>query len=202
MEKTNSSASCRPTEKTVRPLGRIIDLPKIFDPRGNLTVAQQQREVPFDISRVYWTYDVPGGSHRGGHAHKHCREVVIAVSGSFTVTLDNTRQKRSFLLNHPYQGLLIETNVWRTLDDFSSGAVCLVLAEDPFDEDDYIRDYADYVKYLSQLPCPKGQNGSYAATKAMPGRSGTALPAAPDKPHSSSNGAIWTIIATAFKTTR
>ncbi len=152
MEKTTSSASCRPTEKAVRPLGHIIDLPKILDPRGNLTVAQQQREVPFDISRVYWTYDVPGGSHRGGHAHKHCREVVIAVSGSFTVTLDNTRQRRSFLLNHPYQGLLIETNVWRTLDDFSSGAVCLVLAEDPFDENDYIRDYADYVKYLNQLP--------------------------------------------------
>ncbi|AGB27823.1 WxcM-like protein [Prevotella dentalis DSM 3688] len=132
----------------MKQLGEIINLPKITDPRGNLTVAEQLRDVPFGISRVYWTYDVPSGEHRGGHAHRHCRELIIAVSGSFTVTLDNGADRRSFLLNHPYQGLLVERMVWRTLEDFSSGAVCLVLAEDAFDEVDYIRDYAEYRKSL------------------------------------------------------
>ena len=128
-------------------LGYIIDLPKIFDPRGNLTVAEGGLTVPFDIRRAYWVYDVPGGESRGGHAHKHCVGVIIAVSGSFHVTLDNGREKKTFLLNHPYQGLLVNTGVWRTLDDFSSGAVCLVLASDPFDEADYIRDYDDFLRY-------------------------------------------------------
>lgn len=127
-------------------LGRIIALPKINDPRGNLTVAEGA-DLPFTIRRAYWVYDIPGGEHRGGHAHKQCREFIVAVSGAFTVTLDNGKEKSSFLLNHPYQGLLVETGVWRTLDDFSSGAVCLVLAEYPFDEDDYIREYGDYLKY-------------------------------------------------------
>ena len=101
----------------------IIDFPKIIDPRGNLTVAENMQHVPFDVRRVYWTYDVPAGESRGGHAHKQCREVIIAVSGSFTVTLDNGSEKQSFHLNHPWQGLLVETGIWRTLDDFSSGAV-------------------------------------------------------------------------------
>ena len=130
-------------------LGRIINLPKMVDPRGNLTVAEQLKDVPFSMSRVYWVYDVPSGECRGGHAHKHCREFIVAVSGSFTVTLTNGREERTFMLNHPYQGLLVNTDVWRTLDDFSSGAVCLVLAEDPFDEDDYIRDYQDYLKFIA-----------------------------------------------------
>lgn len=128
-------------------LGKVITLPKIIDPRGNLTVAEGT-SLPFAIRRVYWVYDVPGGEHRGGHAHKHCREFIVAVSGAFTVTLDNGNEKKPFLLNHPYQGLLVETDVWRTLDDFSSGAVCLVLAEDQFEESDYIRDYDDYLKYM------------------------------------------------------
>lgn len=130
-------------------LGEIIALPKIMDPRGNLTVAEQLNGIPFEIRRVYWTYDIPSGGHRGGHAHKHCRELIIAVSGSFTVTLSDGRTRQPYLLNHPYQGLLVNTGVWRTLEDFSSGAVCLVLAEDYFDEADYIRDYdlfLDYVK--------------------------------------------------------
>lgn len=130
-------------------LGEIIDLPKILDPRGNLTVVEQFKNVPFPISRVYWVYDVPSGEHRGGHAHKRCREFIIAVSGSFTVTLDDTEHQSSFLLNHPYQGLLVETGVWRTLEDFSSGAVCLVLAEFPFDEEDYIRDDVEYRNYVN-----------------------------------------------------
>lgn len=131
-------------------LGEIITLSKIVDPRGNLTVAEGTN-LPFPIRRVYWVYDVPGGEHRGGHAHKHCREFIIAVSGAFTVTLDNGKTKKSFLLNHPYQGLLVDTNLWRTLDDFSSGAVCLVLAEFPYEEDDYIRNYDDYIKHLECL---------------------------------------------------
>ena len=132
----------------VTSLGKIISLQKVVDPRGNLTVAQGMKDIPFHVARVYWTYDVPSGTSRGGHAHKHCREFVIAVSGSFIVTLDNGHKKESFLLNHPYQGLLVETDIWRTLDDFSSGAVCLVLAEKTFDEADYIRNYDDFIDYL------------------------------------------------------
>lgn len=113
-------------EKIEASIGKIISLQKMVDPRGNLSIAEGMKDIPFNISRVYWTYDVPSGAYRGGHAHKHCREFIIAVSGSFTVTLDNGRDKQSFLLNHPYQGLLVETDTWRTLDDFSSGAVCLV----------------------------------------------------------------------------
>ena len=128
-------------------IGKIISLQKMVDPRGNLSIAEGMKDIPFNISRVYWTYDVPSGACRGGHAHKHCREFIIAVSGSFTVTLDNGRDKQSFLLNHPYQGLLVETDTWRTLNDFSSGAVCLVLAEDSFEENDYIREYTEFLNY-------------------------------------------------------
>ena len=129
----------------------LIDFPKITDPRGNLTVAQAHTDVPFSIKRAYWVYDVPGGENRGGHSHKHCREFIIAANGSFTVTLDNGTEKESFLLNHPYQGLLVNTDTWRTLEDFSSGAVCLVLAEDYFEEEDYIRNYNDFLGYMKEL---------------------------------------------------
>ena len=95
-------------------LGKVIELPRIMDPRGNLTVAEQLKNVPFEIRRVYWTYDIPSGEHRGGHAHKQCRELIIAVSGSFTVTLTNGQSHRPYLLNHPYQALLVEAGVWRT----------------------------------------------------------------------------------------
>lgn len=122
-------------------IGKIIDLPRITDPRGNLTVAEQLKDVPFDIKRVYWTYDVPGGESRGGHAHKKLYQLVIAMSGSFHVTLDNGNERETYLLNHPWQGLIIGPGVWRTLDDFSSGAVCMVLASELFDLDDYIYDY-------------------------------------------------------------
>lgn len=128
-------------------LGKIIPLSKITDRRGNLTVAEQLKDVPFEVKRAYWVYDVPGGESRGGHAHKQCLEIIIAISGSFTVTLDNGKEKQAFHLNHPWQGLLVETGVWRTLDDFSSGAVCLVLASDPYDESDYIYEYDDFLKY-------------------------------------------------------
>ena len=134
-------------KKTEASIGKIISLQKMVDPRGNLSIAEGMKDIPFNISRVYWTYDVPSGACRGGHAHKHCQEFIIAVSGSFTVTLDNGRDKQSFLLNHPYQGLLVKTDTWRTLDDFSSGAVCLVLAEDSFEENDYIREYTEFLNY-------------------------------------------------------
>lgn len=130
---------------------RLIDLPKILDLRGNLTVVEQMKEVPFDVKRVYWVYDVPSGEWRGGHAHRQCREFIVAVSGSFDVTLDNGTERQTYHLNHPYQGLLVETGVWRTLDDFSSGAVCLVLASELFEEEDYIREYDDYLEYLKCL---------------------------------------------------
>ncbi len=129
----------------------IIELPKITDPRGNLTVAEQLKNVPFDIKRVYWTYDVPGGESRGGHAHKALHQLVVAMSGRFTVTLDNGEERETILLNHPWQGLLIKPNTWRTLDDFSSGAVCMVLASELFDEDDYIYDYDDFIQYMQCL---------------------------------------------------
>lgn len=129
-------------------IGRIIQLKKITDPRGNLTVAEQFKDVPFSIKRAYWVYDVPAGESRGGHAHKNLYQFLVAVSGSFTVTLDNGSERKQFLLNHPWEGLLIGPNTWRTLDDFSSGAVCLCLASEEYDEDDYIREYDDFIKYI------------------------------------------------------
>lgn len=129
-------------------LGRIIQLPKIVDPRGNLTVAEELKNVPFDIKRAYWVYDVPGGESRGGHAHKRLRQLIVALSGSFHVTLDNGHERKTYLLNHPWEGLYVETGIWRTLDDFSSGAVCMVLASEPYDEDDYIYEYDDFQKYI------------------------------------------------------
>ena len=129
-------------------IGKLIDLPNIVDPRGNLTVAEGLKNVPFDIKRVYWLYDIPAGEGRGGHAHKQIKQLLIAVSGSFHVTLDNGKEKQTYLLNHPYQALLIDTGIWRTLDDFSSGAVCVVLASDWYEEEDYIYDYNDFLKYV------------------------------------------------------
>ncbi|MBR1932771.1 MAG: WxcM-like domain-containing protein [Prevotella sp.] len=127
---------------------KLIDLPKITDPRGNLTFAEGEGHVPFAIKRAYWVYDVPAGESRGGHAHKRLKQLVIALSGSFTVTLDNGYERRTVLLNHPWQGLLIDTDTWRTLDDFSSGAVCLVLASEHYEEEDYIYDYDEFLEYI------------------------------------------------------
>ncbi len=129
----------------------IIELPKIADPRGNLTVSEQMKNIPFDITRVYWTYDIPAGESRGGHAHRTCEEFIVAVSGSFDVTLDNGKEKKVFHLNHPYQGLYVGTGVWRTLDDFSSSAVCLVLASELFDEEEYIYDYNEFKEFVKDV---------------------------------------------------
>ena len=130
---------------------KLIELPKIVDPRGNLTVAEQLKNVPFQIARVYWTYDVPSGARRGGHAHRTCEEIVIAVSGSFDVVVFDGHEHQKFHLNHPYQGLYIGTGVWRTLEDFSSGSVCLVLASELFDEDEYIYNYNEFLELTKNV---------------------------------------------------
>lgn len=119
---------------------KLIQIPRIKDPRGNLSVVENDT-VPFEIKRVYYLYDVPSDAYRGGHAHKEQFELLIAVSGSFEVVLDNGQQIDTVMLNKPNIGLLIPTMIWRELQNFSSGAVCLVLASDVFDEEDYIRDY-------------------------------------------------------------
>ncbi len=126
----------------------IIELDKHHsDRKGNLSVVQNGDTIPFDVKRVYYLYDVPGGESRGAHAHKELSQLIIAASGSFTVTLDDGKVKRSFLLNRPYQGLLVVPGIWRDLDDFSSGSVCMVLASHPYDKEDYIRDYDEFLDY-------------------------------------------------------
>ena len=124
----------------------IITLPKISDPRGNLTFIEAGQHVPFEIRRVYYLYDVPGGAERGGHAHKGLSQLIIAMSGSFDVVLDDGSEKRRFHLNRSYFGLYVCPMVWRELDNFSSGSVCLVLASNSYDESDYYRDYGLYLK--------------------------------------------------------
>lgn len=121
----------------------LLEIPKITDPRGNLAVIEGNT-LPFAITRLYYLYDVPSSSHRGGHAHKECLELLIAVSGSFTVVLDNGKEKIEVVLNKPDKGLLIPTMMWRELSDFSSGAMCLVVASQEFNETDYIRDYEQF----------------------------------------------------------
>jgi hypothetical protein len=125
---------------------RIIDLPKIADPRGNLTFIETGRHVPYEIKRVYYLYDVPGGAERGGHAHRVLHEFIIAMSGSFDVILDDGKQKKRFHLNRSYFGLYVRPMIWRELDNFSSGSVCMVLASSVYDESDYYRNYNEFVQ--------------------------------------------------------
>ena len=117
------------------------------DRKGNLTVVENGQTLPFDVKRVYYLYDVPGGENRGSHAHKELSQLIIAASGSFTVTLDDGRCKRSFFLNRPYQGLYVKPGMWRDLEDFSSGAVCMVLASEVYQKEDYIRDYQEFLEF-------------------------------------------------------
>ena len=124
----------------------LLDIPTINDARGNLAVIEKDI-FPYQIKRVYYLFDVPSDSFRGGHAHKEQLEFLIALSGSFTVTLDNGKSKKSFLLNKPNKGLLLPTGIWRELEDFSSGAICLVLSSGEFEESDYIREYSDFKKH-------------------------------------------------------
>lgn len=127
---------------------RIIELPKITDPRGNLTFIEGGRHVPFEIKRVYYLYDVPGGADRGAHAHKTLQQFIVAMSGSFDVVLNDGDRQRRFHLNRSYHGLYVCPMMWRYLDNFSSGAVCMVLASTFFDPDDYIRDYQEFLRLV------------------------------------------------------
>lgn len=123
---------------------KILPIPKIQDVRGNLSVIEGD-VIPFVMKRVYYLYDVPSGAERGGHSHKVQQEFLVALSGSFTVVLTDGKDKISFTLNKPYQGLLIPNGIWRELENFSSGSVCLVIASDVFEEADYIRDYNEFL---------------------------------------------------------
>lgn len=140
----------------------LVTLSKITDlTRGSLTFVEngskitldavgESVELPFEIRRAYWTYDVPAGEMRGGHAHKEQKELILAVAGCFTLMLDDGNEKQEFLLKHPYQAVLVEEGIWRELHDFSAGAVCLVLASEEYDEDDYIREYPEFLEYVGR----------------------------------------------------
>lgn len=128
---------------------QIISIPKIEERRGNLSVIENDT-VPFDIKRVYYLYDVPTGSERGGHAHKDLQQFLVALSGSFDVVLNDGKQEQIITLNKPYEGLLINSGIWRELRNFSSGSICLVVASEVYIEDDYIRDFDEFVKYSNR----------------------------------------------------
>ena len=124
----------------------IIELPKIHDRRGNLTFIEGTNHVPFEIMRAYWIYDVPGGEKRGGHAYQNLHELIVAVSGSFSVALDDGFEKKSFTLNRSYYGLYVPNLIWRSLENFSTNSLCLILASQVYNEDEYIRSYDDFLK--------------------------------------------------------
>ena len=129
----------------------MIELDKHHSERkGNLTVVDNGQTLPFDVKRVYYIYDVPGGESRGAHAHRELEQLIIAASGTFTVTLDDGKSKRSFFLNRPYQGRYVKPGMWRDLVDFSSGAVAMVLASEVYQKEDYIRDYEEFIKYRNE----------------------------------------------------
>src|SRR5437660_10501226 len=139
---------------------KIIELAKIGDPRGNLTSIEAQRDIPFEIKRVYYLYDVPGGAQRAGHGHKTLEQLIIAMSGSFDVELDDGRAKKTYHLNRSYYGLYIGSMIWRSIDNFSSGSVCMVLASDFFKEPDYYRDYPEFLRAAKGSPTSRSQGNS------------------------------------------
>lgn len=124
---------------------KIIELPKIFDPRGNLSIVEEYKQIPFKIERVYWIYDVPGGEKRGGHAYKNNCEFMIAMSGSFDVILDDGTERKTFSLNRSYYGLYVPKGIWREMNNFSTNSLSLVLSSTTFDENDYIYDYNAFI---------------------------------------------------------
>lgn len=129
---------------------KYIDIPHFGDHRGDLSVVETLKDLPFEVKRVFWSYNVPDGKSRGAHAHKRLRQFIIAVNGSFTVNVDNGKEHQAFLLDSPTQGLLVEPGEWSSEDFLSPGAVCLVLCDDHYDEADYIRDYDEYLKWLEK----------------------------------------------------
>jgi len=128
----------------------VVDLPKISDPRGNLTFVEGGKHIPFEIKRAFYLYDVPGGADRGGHALKTCHQFLIAISGSFDVSLYDGKDNQRIQLNRSYYGLYLPPMIWREMDNFSSGSVCLVLASTPYDSADYYRDYNEYLKSIAE----------------------------------------------------
>ena len=128
---------------------RLIELPKIKDSRGNLSYIEGGVHIPFQVARVYYLYDIPGGADRGSHAHKNLQQLIIAITGSFDVHLDDGRRKKVINLNRSHVGLYMGPMIWRYLDNFSSGAVCMVLASEKFNEEDYLRDYSEFIKNIS-----------------------------------------------------
>jgi len=126
---------------------RLIDLPKVLDHRGNLSFIEEMKHVPFEVKRVYWIYDVPGGETRGGHAFKEQQELIVALSGSFDVLVDDGKMKQTFSLNRSYFGLYLPTGLWRQMQNFSTNSLALVLSSTPFDENDYLRDYQEFLAY-------------------------------------------------------
>ncbi|SDF44008.1 sugar 3,4-ketoisomerase [Sporomusa acidovorans] len=131
---------------------KTVELPIVHDSRGNLTFIESNRHVPFDIKRVYYLYDIPGGAQRGGHAHKTLQQMLIAMSGSFDVILDDGFVRQTLSLNRGYCGIYLEKLIWRELVNFSSGAVCMVLASDFYDESDYYREYDEFIKAVRGTP--------------------------------------------------
>ena len=130
---------------------QLINLPKVSDPRGNLTFVEGGRHIPFEIKRVYYLYDVPGGAERGGHAHIALHQLLVAMAGSFDVTIDDGYEKKRIHLNRSYFGFYIPPMIWRELDNFSSGSVCMVLASEPYDESDYYRDHVDFLLAIKAI---------------------------------------------------
>ncbi|WP_250479409.1 MULTISPECIES: FdtA/QdtA family cupin domain-containing protein [unclassified Caballeronia] len=139
-----------PDNRSLDSIISIVDLPKITDPRGNLTFIEGTRHVPFEMQRAYYLYDVPSGASRAGHAHYALQQIIIAVSGSFDLVLDNGYERRTITCNRPNQGVLMKSLVWRELENFSSGSVCLVLASMPYEESDYIRNYDEFLAVVKQ----------------------------------------------------
>lgn len=128
-----------------------MQLPRVYNPSGNITAVNTGQEIPFEIQRVYYLYDVPGGEARGGHAHKDLQQFIVAASGSFDIILNDGKVKRTFNLSRPYMGVFVPPGIWRELDNFSSGAICLVLSSLLYSEDDYIRHYNEFLDYKKKL---------------------------------------------------